>query len=124
MGVRVTVLIMAASYRASPMGKYRSVSDGIYRNGALIDRRAFSTSPLKPGVAPTSCFSQVRHCRIRLFASAPGIKFVRNSCSVCSNVVPGGDDARHNSLRHHSWENNQAVHTVAKASRPLVGGAV
>src|SRR6476646_6606989 len=89
-----------------------------------MECHAFSTSPLNPGVAPTSCFSHVRHCRIRLLASAPGIKFVRNSCSVCSNVVPGGDEAFHNSLRHHSCENSHAVHTVAKASRHVVGGTV
>src|ERR1041385_2729279 len=106
------------------MGKYRSVSEGIYKNGVLIDRSAFSTSPLKPGVAPTSCFSHVRHCRIRLFASAPGIKFVRNSCSTDSKVDPGGEEAFHNSLRHHSCENNHAVQTVPKASRPFFGGAV
>src|ERR1700737_4201425 len=61
----------------------------MYKKGALIGRSAFSTSPPNPGVPPTSCFSHVRICRIKLFASASGIKFVRYSCKTCSNVVSG-----------------------------------
>src|ERR1700680_3172963 len=76
-GTSDTPGINPASYFPSPSGKYKSVSDGIYKKGALIERSAFSTSPPNPGVPPTSCFSQVRICRIKLFASAPGIKFVR-----------------------------------------------
>src|SRR6202035_5159369 len=102
----------------SPIGKYKSVSDGIYKNGTLIDCSAFPTSALNPGVVPTSCFSQVRICKIRLLASAPGIKLVRKSSSTCSNVVPGFAPSRHNSFRHHSCENSHPVHTSANACSP------
>jgi len=61
------------SYLASLTGKYRSVSEGMYSTGTLMERSAASTS-LKGGVVPTSCFSQVRICRMRLLASAPGMK--------------------------------------------------
>ncbi len=63
-GMKVTPGMNACSYLASLIGKYKSVSEGMYMNGALIDFRAFSTSPLNPGVVPTSCFSQVRACKI------------------------------------------------------------
>src|SRR6202163_2382487 len=123
-GTSDTPGINPASYFASPNGKYRSVSDGMYRKGALIERSAFSTSPPNPSVPPTSCFSHVRICRIKLFASAPGIKFVRYSCKTCSNVVPDFAPSRHNSRLHHSCEYSHAVHTTANASNPFVGAAV
>src|SRR5207249_7917575 len=102
-------------------GKYKSVSEGMYRNGTLMDFRARSTSPPNPGVAPTSCFSHVRICKIKLLASAPGMKFVRNSCKTCSKVVPDLAPSRHSSRRHHSCEKSQPVQTTANASRPLFG---
>ena len=52
-GVSVTVFIKPASYFASLTGKYKSVSDGMYKNGTLIDPSAFYTSPLNPRVVPT-----------------------------------------------------------------------
>src|SRR5208282_4565624 len=109
-GMSVPVFIKPASYFASLTGKYKSVSDGMYKNGALMDPSAFSTSPPNPGVVPTSCFSQVLICKIKLFASAPGIKFVFKLFTKLSNVVPGFAPSRHNSFLHHSWENSQAVH--------------
>src|SRR5580658_6268979 len=115
-GFSVAVFIKPASYFASVTGKYKSVSEGIYKKGTLMEPSAFSTSPSKPGVVPTSCFSHVRICKIKLFASAPGIKFVFKSFTKLSNVVPGFAPSRHNSFRHHSCENSHAVHTIANAS--------
>ena len=120
-GIRVTVFIKLASYFASVTGKYKSVSEGIYKKGALMEARAFSTSPPNPGVVPTSCFSQVRICKIRLFASAPGMKFVFSSFTKLSKVVPGFAPSRHISFLHHSCEKSHAVQTMAKASIPFFG---
>src|SRR5271156_2729160 len=96
-GISVPVFMNAASYFASSTGKYKSVADGIYKNGTLMEPSAFSTSPPKPGVVPTSCFSQVRICKIKLLASAPGIKLVFKLFTKPSNVVPGFEASRHNS---------------------------
>src|SRR5580700_7295179 len=120
-GSSVTVFIKPASYFASLTGKYKSVSDGMYKNGTLIDPSAFSTSPPNPGVVPTSCFSQVLICKIKLLASAPGMKFVFKSFTKPSKVVPGFAPSRHISFLHHSCEKSQAVHTIANASTPLFG---
>src|SRR5208282_3799324 len=107
-GISVTVFMKPASYLASVTGKYKSVSEGIYKKGVWIDPSAFSTSPPNPGVVPTSCFSQVRICKIRLLASAPGIKFVFKLFTKLSNVVPGFALSRHISFLHHSCENSHA----------------
>src|SRR5207248_1338934 len=98
-----------------------SVSEGIYKIGTLIDCNARFRSPLKPGVVPTSCFSQVRHCRIRSLASP--LKRVRNPFITSSNLA-AGRESFHNSLRHHSCEYNQAAHTIPKASKPFAGGVL
>ena len=49
-GTSDTRRMNCASNRASPTGKYRSVSDGMYSTGTVIERSARSTSPLNPGV--------------------------------------------------------------------------
>src|SRR5580692_8931581 len=120
-GVSVTVFIKPASYFASVNGKYKSVSEGMYKKGTLMDPSAFSASPLNPGVVPTSCFSHVRICKIKLFASAPGMKFVFKSFTKLSKVVPGFAPSRHISFLHHSCEKSQPVHTIANASIPFFG---
>ena len=52
-GISVTPGMNCDSYRASPTGKYMSVSDGMYNTGTRIDRSAVSISPPNPGVSPT-----------------------------------------------------------------------
>src|SRR6185437_12325314 len=95
----------------SVRGKYRSVSEGMYRTGTLMERSAASTLPPNGGVLPTSLLSQVRICRMRLLASAPGMKCVLKWSMTWGRVLPREGSERHSSRRHHSCEKSHAVQT-------------